>query len=126
LILVKPHGNGYARPGRPHRIALLIAQGGLMNRDAYVQKMKEQLDQWNAEAAKWEAKAKEAQASMKAEYEKQIGMLHSRRDEAMYQLKLLQGASTDAWRDMIKGSDQALKAMQEAFNRARSHFEKNK
>lgn len=97
-----------------------------MNRDAYVQKMKEQLDQWNAEAAKWEAKAKEAQASMKAEYEKQIGMLHSRRDEAMYQLKLLQGASTDAWRDMIKGSDQALKAMQEAFNRARSHFEKNK
>ena len=97
-----------------------------MNRDAYVQKMKEQLDQWNAEAAKWEAKAKEAQASMKAEYEKQINMLHSRRDEAMYQMKLLQCASTDAWQDMMKGSDQALKAMQEAFNRARSHFEKNK
>ena len=95
-----------------------------MNRDAYVQKMKDQLDQWNAEAAKWEAKAKEAQASMKAEYEKQLVMLNSRRDEAMYQLKLLQGASTDAWQDMMKGSDQALKSMQEAFNRARSHFEK--
>lgn len=95
-----------------------------MNRDAYVQKMKDQLDQWNAEAAKWEAKAKVAQASMKAEYEKQLSMLNSRRDEAMYQLKLLQGASTDAWQDMMKGSDQALKSMQEAFNRARSHFEK--
>ncbi|HEX9182210.1 MAG TPA: hypothetical protein VF876_03035 [Burkholderiales bacterium] len=97
-----------------------------MNRDAYVQKMKQQLDQWNAEAAKWEAKTKEAQASMKAEYEKQLNMLHSRRDEAMYQLKLLQGASASAWEDMIKGSDQAVKAMQEAFNRARTHFEKNK
>ena len=97
-----------------------------MNRDAYVQKMKEQLDQWNAEAAKWEARAKEAQASMKSEYEKQLNMLHSRRDEAMYQLKLMQGASASAWEDMIKGSDQAVKAMQEAFNRARSHFEKNK
>ena len=95
-----------------------------MNRDAYVKKMKEQLDQWNAEAAKWETKAKEAQVSMKAEYEKQLGLLNSRRDEAMYQLKLLQGASTDAWQDMMKGSDQALKSMQEAFNRARSHFEK--
>lgn len=95
-----------------------------MNRDAYVKKMKEQLDQWNAEAAKWEAKAKVAQASMKAEYEKQLNMLNSRRDEALYQLKLLQGASTDAWQDMMKGSDQALKSMQEAFNRARSHFEK--
>ena len=84
----------------------------------------EQLDQWNAEAAKWETKAKEAQVSMKAEYEKQLGLLNSRRDEAMYQLKLLQGASTDAWQDMMKGSDQALKSMQEAFNRARSHFEK--
>jgi hypothetical protein len=86
--------------------------------------MKEQLDHWNAEAAKWEVKAREAQASMKAEYEKQLNLLHSRRDEAMYQLKLMQGASTDAWQDMMKGADQAVKSMQEAFNRARSHFEK--
>jgi len=96
----------------------------MMNRDEYVRKLKDQLDQWNAESKKWEAKAQGAQATMKAEYEKQLKTLHSRRDEAMYQLKLLQGASTDAWQDMMKGSDQALKSMQEAFNRARSHFEK--
>ena len=95
-----------------------------MTRDEYVNKLKQQLDQWNAEAAKWEAKAKDAQVSMKAEYDKQLNQLHSRRDEAMYQLKLLQGASANAWEDMIKGTDQAVKAMQEAFNRARSHFEK--
>jgi len=96
----------------------------MMNRDEYVQKLKDQIDQWNAESKKWEAKAKEAQATMKGEYEKQLSTLHSRRDEAMYQMKLLQGASTDAWQDMMKGTDQALKSMQEAFNRARSHFEK--
>jgi hypothetical protein len=96
----------------------------MMNRDEYVRKLKDQLDQWNAESKKWEAKAQGAQATMKAEYEKQLKTLHSRRDEAMYQLKLLQGASTDAWQDMMKGTDQALKSMQEAFNRARSHFEK--
>lgn len=97
-----------------------------MNRDEYVNKLKQQLDEWNAQAAKWEAKAQDAQASMKAEYDKQLNLLNSRRDEAMYQLKLLQGASTDAWQDMMKGADQAVKSMQEAFNRARSHFEKNK
>jgi len=95
----------------------------MMNRDEYVKKLKTQLDQWNAEAAKWEAKAKDAQATMKGEYEKQLSTLHSRRDEAMYQMKLLQGASTDAWQDMMKGADQAVKSMQEAFNRARSHFD---
>ena len=96
----------------------------MINREEYVQKLKSQLDQWNAEAAKWEAKAKGAQATMQQEYEKQLGMLNSRRDEALYQLKLLQGASNDAWQDMMRGADQAWKNMHEAFNRARSHFEK--
>ena len=96
----------------------------MINRDEYVQKLKTQLDQWNAEAKKWEAKAQAAQSTMKVEYEKQLSTLHSRREAAMVQLKLLQGASTDAWQEMMKGADQAWKSMQDAVNRARSHFEK--
>jgi lipid II:glycine glycyltransferase (peptidoglycan interpeptide bridge formation enzyme) len=95
-----------------------------MNRDEYVNKLKTQLDQWNAEAAKWEEKAKEAQASMKSEYEKQLAALNSRREEALYQMKLLQNASADAWQELMRGADDAWKSMQEAFNKARSHFEK--
>ena len=30
----------------------------MMSRDEYLQKLKSQLDQWNGEAAKWEAKSK--------------------------------------------------------------------
>jgi lipid II:glycine glycyltransferase (peptidoglycan interpeptide bridge formation enzyme) len=96
----------------------------MINRDEYVQKLKSQLDQWNAEAAKWEAKAREAQAHMKAEYDKQLATVNSRRDEALYQMKLLQGASADAWQDMMRGADEAWKNMHEAFSKARSHFEK--
>lgn len=95
-----------------------------MNRDEYVQKLKQQLDEWNGEAAKWEAKTREAQVTMKAEAEKQLAALNSRRDEALYQMKLLQNASTDAWRDMMSGADKAWKDLQEAIDRARSHFEK--
>lgn len=95
-----------------------------MNRDEYVQKLKQQLDEWNGEAAKWEAKTREAQATMRAEAEKQLAALNSRRDEALYQMKLLQNASTDAWRDMMSGADQAWKDLQAAVDRARSHFEK--
>ncbi len=96
----------------------------MMNRDEYVQKLKTQLDQWNAEAAKWEAKANEAQAGMKAEYEKQLAELNRRRDEALEQMKRLQAASTDAWQEMIRGADQAWKNMHDAVTRARSHFDK--
>jgi hypothetical protein len=96
----------------------------MTDRDAYVQKLKAQLDQWNAEAAGWEAKAKGAQAHMKAEYEKQLAAVHSRRDEALYQLKLLQNASLDAWQDLMRGTEAAWKNMGEAFGKARSHFDK--
>jgi lipid II:glycine glycyltransferase (peptidoglycan interpeptide bridge formation enzyme) len=96
----------------------------MINREEYVQKLKTQLDQWNAEAAKWEAKAMAAQSTMKAEYEKQLAAVNSRRDEALYQMKLLQNASHDAWQDMMRGTDEAWKNMHEAFSKARSHFEK--
>lgn len=96
----------------------------MTDRDAYVQKLKSQLDQWNAEVSKWEAKTKGAQAHLKAEYEKQLGSVRGKRDEAMYQMKLLQNASLDAWQDVMRGADEAWKNMQDAFNKARSHFEK--
>ena len=96
----------------------------MSSREEYVQKMKAQLDQWNTEVAKWEEKTHAAQAEMKAEYEKQLETLRSRRDDAMYQLHQMQAASADAWMDMVKGADAAWKAMGEAFIRARSHFEK--
>ncbi|MGA8049552.1 MAG: hypothetical protein WCA09_05185 [Burkholderiales bacterium] len=96
----------------------------MMNRDEYVRKLKDQLDQWNAEVAKWEDKTKSAQASMRGEYEKQLSTFRSRRDEAMYQLHQVQVASSSAWMDMMQGADAAWKAMGEAFVRARSHFEK--
>ena len=96
----------------------------MSSREEYVQKLKAQLDQWNAEVAKWDEKTRAAQTDMKAEYEKQLESFRSRRDEAMYQLHQVQVATTEAWMDMVKGADAAWRAMGEAFVRARSHFEK--
>lgn len=96
----------------------------MTQRDEYVQKLKAQLDEWNAQVGRWEAKMREAQAGAQAEYQKQLEQVKSRREEAMYQLKLMQNASADAWVEMVRGADQAWKNMQEAFDRARSHFEK--
>ena len=95
-----------------------------MNRDEYVAKLKSQIDQWNAEAAKWEAKAREAQAGMQAEYQRQLAQFRSRRDAAMNEVRRLQNASADAWNDMMQGADAALRGMQAAFEKARSEFQK--
>jgi hypothetical protein len=96
----------------------------MVSRDEYVQKLKSQIDQWNAEAGKWEAKAKTAQAGMQAEYAKQLEHYRARRDAALAELRRLQNASADAWKDMMRGADAAMKSMQEAFDKARRNFEK--
>jgi hypothetical protein len=95
-----------------------------MNRDEYVQKLKTQIDKWNAEAGHWEAQMQAAQGKVREEYAKQLGQVKRRREEMLRQMKLLQNASADAWSDLMRGADQAWKSMQEAFDSARSHFGK--
>ena len=94
----------------------------MTNRDEYVEKMKTQLDQWNAEIAKWEVKSREAQAEARAEYDKRLETLKQQREQAMYQMKLLQAAAGEAWVDMMRGTDEAWARMREAFDKASSHF----
>jgi len=94
----------------------------MTKRDEYVEKMKAQLDQWNGEIAKWEAKAAEAQAGARAEYDKQLEALRQHRDQALYQMKLMQSAAGDAWMEMMRGTDEAWARMREAFDKASSHF----
>ena len=96
----------------------------MMSRDEYVQKLKSQLDQWNAEAAKWEPKVRAAQDEVKVEYERQLALYHQRCDEGLQKMKEIQAASGEAWTELMRGADDAWKRMQDAFNQARSKFGK--
>ncbi len=97
----------------------------MTTRDEYVAKLKAQLDQWNAQMAAWEAKAREAQSEAKHEYETQLERLRSHRERALGEMKRVQDASLEAWQDLARGADGAWQAMHEAFNKARSHFDKS-
>ena len=92
------------------------------SRDEYVQKMKAQLDQWNADIVKWEGKAQGIQAEARVEYDKRLEALRQQREQAMYQMKLLQAAAGEAWVDMMRGTDEAWARMREAVDKAGSHF----
>lgn len=93
-------------------------------RDEYVAKLKKQLDQWNADMAIWESKAKIAQADAKKRYERDLEELRAQREKALYNLRLLENASASAWSDMTQGAEEAWERMREAIAKARRHFEK--
>ena len=96
----------------------------MADRDEYVKKLKSQLDHWNTEMTKWEAQAKATQASMRAEYDKQLDAFRQKRDDASEQLTKVQSASGEAWKDLARGADEAWARMREAFDKAHTHFKK--
>ena len=91
-------------------------------REQYLEKLKAQLDAWNAELTKWEAKARGAQADMRIEYEKQIESFRRQRDQGLDQMHKVQAASGDAWRDLVRGADDAWEKMRDAFEKASARF----
>lgn len=96
----------------------------MTNRDEYVAKLKAQLDRWNADVAKWEVQAKAAQKNAKELYAKELDVLKAQRELALYNMRLLEGASATAWTELRQGADDAWERMQSAVASARAHFEK--
>jgi uncharacterized protein YfiM (DUF2279 family) len=94
----------------------------MSDRDEYVQKLKVQLDLWNGQLTAWQAAAREATAEAKVEMEKQVGIVRSRLDDMAFRMEQLRGASAEAWQEIARGADEARKAMQDAFEKARSRI----
>lgn len=96
----------------------------MTTRKEYVEQLKETLDQWNADIAKWETKARMAQTDIRIDYEMQLENLRKQREEVTAKLKEVQASGDEAWKDLVAGTDVAWKAMREAFDKAASHFQK--
>src|SRR5690606_38076212 len=69
----------------------------VMTRDEFVQRMKAELDRWNAQFGEWEKKTREAQAGLREHYERHLDMLARQRAEAARRLEEAQRASAAAW-----------------------------
>ena len=70
--------------------------------------------------AQWDKSSDE----VKNKYLQQLDEVRVRRDEAIAEMKRLQGASAEAWVQMMNGAETAFQAMQGAFERASKGFQK--
>ena len=95
----------------------------MTTRDQYVEGLKKQLDAWNADLARWEAKAKEAKYGIKERYRCELDVLNAQRELARYNLRLIEGASAGAWAELRQGADDAWERMRLAAEAASTYFE---
>lgn len=96
----------------------------MSRRDEYVQQLKTQIDQWNAELDEFEKKAEAAGAEMREQYEHELAHLRQRRDEVVQEMQRVQKATDEAWDEVWRGAEEAWTMMKDAFSRARSKFNK--
>jgi chromosome segregation ATPase len=94
----------------------------MSDRDAYVQKLKAQIDAWNAELDKLQAEANKASADARISYEENLRQLRQERDEAMEKMAELQKATDSAWDDVREGVENAFEAMKSSMEKAWSRF----
>lgn len=89
----------------------------------YEQKIQAQLDEWEAEIDKLKAKADQAEADARLKYYNQIEELQARHEEAAEKLAELKAASSDAWKDIKAGLENARVQLDNAMRNAASRFQ---
>lgn len=88
----------------------------MSNRDAYVAKIKLDIDQLNAKMAEIEAQAKDARAEVKDKYAKQMDKLHANSKIAMAKLDEIQAASEDSWQKLVTEMEKLRDAFTHSFH----------
>jgi len=94
----------------------------MSKRDAYVAKMKLQLDELNAKMAELEVKAKEAKEDAHDKYNEELGKLRHQSKLAVAKLDELKASGEDKWEAMVAETEKIRDAFVHSFNYFKSQL----
>jgi predicted trehalose synthase len=88
-------------------------------RDAYVERLKSQLDEWNASIDRLEETARVAKSEAQLEYRERLATLRAKRDNLREKIGEVQKASEDAWEILKDGVEKAQSELKSALDEAK-------
>jgi len=88
----------------------------MTNRDAYIEKMKTQLDDLNVRMESLSNKAAEAQANVRATYDKDMAQLREQSVHAKAKMEELKSAGEDRWDAMVTEMEKVRDAFVHSFS----------
>jgi chromosome segregation ATPase len=92
------------------------------NKEAYKDKLEAQMREWSAKIDLLKARADQAEAEAKIEYNKRIEDLRQKKEALQAKLSELQDASDAAWKDIKAGTEKAAADLKDAVQSALSKF----
>ncbi len=91
-------------------------------RDDYQRKVQAQLNQWSAEINLLKAKAQNAEADVKINYQKKLEELKSKKDVVVRRFKKLRASGIEVFEELKESVDKACTELKQGVNLAFSHF----
>ncbi len=92
------------------------------DKKSYLQKMADQLRQWDVEIDELKAKTDKAKTESRRELLEQIDELRAKKEAAQDRVKQLWEAGDDAWDDMKTGLEKSWTELKGAFSKASAKF----
>ena len=95
----------------------------MSTKQIYQKEIETKLESLDAQIVKMQAKAKQANAELNANYQEQLRLLTERREAARLKLEELKHSSEAAWETMKGGVESAFSELQTAFDKAVTQFQ---
>lgn len=93
-------------------------------RDAYIQKLRAKMAEWNAEIDFLSAKADQAKAETKIEYLKRLEDLRAKRRDLQEKIVEIEQAGESAWENLKQGLENSWTIFKTSLIKAKSEFER--
>ncbi|MEM9803823.1 MAG: hypothetical protein AAF959_00970 [Cyanobacteria bacterium P01_D01_bin.56] len=95
----------------------------MSSKQIYQKEIEAKLEAFDARIATMQARASQANAEFKANYQEQLRILTERRETAQLKLGELQQSSEAAWETIKGGVESAFGELQTAFDKAVAQFQ---
>ena len=91
--------------------------------DEFVDRLRSQLKDWELQVEKLKTQSESLSGDAKTAINEQLEKMRAHRDDTTRKMKDLQDSSGEAWAEIRSGLESSWETMQDAFKRAREHFD---
>ena len=96
----------------------------MTTREAYLERLKAQLDEWDKDIEGLDRETSKADTKTKIKYEEQIKDLRQNVEEAQQTLTKIRDGSDNAWEDLKQGAETIWDVYKNSFKKAKSEFKR--
>ena len=125
LILLGVLSLGCSKPEQAQDASALPEQGTEAEKATYVQKTKQEVDQWSAKVKAIEDKSKASGTKVRQEVDVYVQKARENISDVKHGLKELSGSAESSWEPIKRGLDEAMANLRANIARATASFDRS-